>query len=282
MTESDGVEESLEQIMRIAMSSAARVGEALARLRQQQHAHAAAASQRRAVGLEGRFEAERDLARAAYSPVHESSWWETAQSDDIAHAYQYASAWRDVDPEAERAQQHIATEVHERYGVDVTTSGSTLGPRLEEAVADQATSDPRDLGETAGMLAAADRADHQFGADAPSEAQVAFVAEQVEGQGFKPAQAEALWSHAMSDEDRSAFAEKAGLAWDSPERRDDVAAHLHETVADPQAVNAKMVADTANAKPVGEATRRENSKGRRSGPKGRRSPLRSRQTQQQR
>lgn len=129
MNESDGVEEALEGGMRVALAAAARIGETLARARQQQQERTAAESQSRARELTGRMQAEMTAARATYRGVDDPKWWSTAGRDDIATAYQNAVAWRGIDPEAARVERRIADEAETRHGVDVSQLVGSQGAR---------------------------------------------------------------------------------------------------------------------------------------------------------
>ena len=59
------------------------------------------------------------------APVHRDEWWNTASGEDIAKAYTTARAWREREPDAERAAERIAREVRDRFGIDVTEGSAT-------------------------------------------------------------------------------------------------------------------------------------------------------------
>lgn len=210
MSESDGVEEAVDGGLRVAMTAAARVVETLVRVRQQHQIREAEASEERARALAGRLETEMTAARTAYQGVDDPQWWTTAQVDDVATAYREAAAWRDVDPDAARAEQRIVDEVRARYDVDVRElQNAPIGTRLTEASEELMKRDTLDVGESTRLLVAAERSDR-----APEPSQV---------------------------------------DWDSAERREATASALSERVKDPEAVEAVMRADTAQARPASEA-----------------------------
>lgn len=165
--DSDGVEDAIQGVTQVAMTTAARMGEELARAREKRAREAQASSEQAAREVAGRFTAEREAARAALAPVHRPQWWNDAQSEDMSKAYQTATAWKDIDPDAARAEQRIVEEVHTRFGVDLNRDGDPRG--LADALAreERARATAQDergaaRGETAqavGLMARADAAD---------------------------------------------------------------------------------------------------------------------------
>ena len=164
MSESDGVDEALEGGMRVAITAAARVGETLARVRQQHQEQAAREGEQRSRELVERLRAEMAAARTAYPRVEDPQWWASGNVDEIASVYRTATAWRDVDPEAARVEQRIAEEMKIRYDVDVRTfDTSILGPHLEAAAAEIGRDMAVDVREAATLLAGGERADQLSG-----------------------------------------------------------------------------------------------------------------------
>ena len=105
--DSDGIDEALQGVTHVAMTAAARMGEQLARMREQQAREAQARSEQAAREYAARMTAERGAALAFLSPVHRPEWWDTATAEDVTKAYTTAKAWSEVDPEAVRAEQRI-------------------------------------------------------------------------------------------------------------------------------------------------------------------------------
>lgn len=246
MHDHDGIEEAFETQLRLAVTSAARVGEAIARMRQHAKVRAAAESEARAGALASRLEAQRAVARASYSGAYDSSWWDSANAEQIAAVYQTAVAWRSVDPEAARVEALMVDEVKRRYDVDVRGLGTVdLGPELAAAADRLGRQGDLDGVEAAVLLAAADRAD-----------QAAVGAAGAEVEAPTPVEArEAGLEVTAADHDRQEALDGAEVAWDSAERRAATAAALTGAVDNPQAVEAKMIADTAQAEPPAAATR---------------------------
>jgi hypothetical protein len=143
MTETDGVDETLEQVTRAALTAAARAGEAVARRRQVAAQLGARGSSERAAHLQSRYEAEMQAARASYRRLDDPDWWASATPQDVARIYETATAWADLDEHAVRAQQRIEAEAEQHHGITLDPVGS---------------SDTRGA-EVAGYAAAAARAD---------------------------------------------------------------------------------------------------------------------------
>ncbi len=233
-------EESVEEIdrevmaaFRTAMTGAARMGEHIARLREQQKRAAEASSQQASRELAARFSTEARTAEIQLRPVMDDRWWEHASHDHVASLYQTAAAWREHSPVAHDSALHMSEEIRRRYGVDIGAGDpATVAERLDRSVAtrDQAPDTERD---TAGedrahgyrRIAAADRADR---ATANSE--------------NAPTGRD---GDLVGDDPRSAGA----LAYDSAERRTLRAAELG-SVADEETVEAQMAADHCQATPA--------------------------------
>ncbi|MGW6172177.1 hypothetical protein ACWF5H_01670 [Arthrobacter sp. NPDC055138] len=144
MSESDGMDDVLDNGMRQALLIASRIAETLARrrqesLRQQEHADAQAAHDAGA-----RLAAERSAARAALAPVEKDQWWDKAQSHDIAAAHAVAEGWKDHDPAALAASEKIRQEVLTRYAIDthdVGKDGAYLESYLQTITTEKARQD---------------------------------------------------------------------------------------------------------------------------------------------
>lgn len=259
MAENDGIDDELRAALQVGLTTAARLGEQAARAREQRTRNAQARSAQEAREDAGRLSAERDAARASLAPVHRDDWWDAAQAQDVTQAYQTARAWAEVDPEARRAQERIAKELRGRYGLDQVPDSGSVRDALDKADRERAKGKGDGLEATALMLAAdeadrraedaAERAALTAAAGAPEEATHADVEHAQES------------ANATSDE-------RAGeVAYDSADRREEMAQRLEGTVDNKAAVLARVRADTSQAKPATEATRRAAAKA----PKARRS-----------
>jgi colicin import membrane protein len=226
MSESDGIEEAIEGISRVGLTVAGRLGEQLARAREQELRRAQAAEEQQARELQARFDAERAAARAQLAPVLDNRWWDTATGRDIERAQEAATAWKDHDPAARDAANVIRDQVQRRYGVDVDNPGAdnaSVAQALAKAEGDreQAEQERRtgrdETAQAVQLLAEADREDRDRRQDADEENQ-------------RP----------------EALTEEAGLKHDSAERRQALAASL-ENVGDREAVQARLSADQDQA-----------------------------------
>ena len=84
-------------------------------LRQAQRDHEATqAAQLEARALAERLKAERPLAAVLYRPTRDPAWWDQATTDDVARAFDAASAFADVDPDARAALEDLDRGLEER------------------------------------------------------------------------------------------------------------------------------------------------------------------------
>lgn len=252
--ESDGISEAFEGQLRVAVTAAGRVGEIIARQREEAARRAQAASQQEARELTSRMNAERQSARAEYGSVYRNDWWERATPEQIGTTLATARAWGNEDPEAVRAEGRMRDELRTRYGVDVDQAGGD--PQAVQAAVDaellrrqSETERQRGTGEEAEaalLMREADRADRE--ADRADErAENAPEGSEERTQAHEEAQ-----SHERAAEAARA---EAGPKYDSAERRQSDANQLEGKGIEKDAVAAKMHADVGNAKPATEAVK---------------------------
>ncbi|WP_211880861.1 hypothetical protein [Pseudarthrobacter albicanus] len=209
MSEADGMEDAVDGAMRTGLMVASRIGEQLARMREQEQRTIAAAEEQRARELQERFDAQRAAARAQLAPAGREDWWEKATPEMIERVHETATAWKACDPEAAQASEKIRDQMQSRYGIDVNNTG-----------ADEAS-----------VSAALARA-QQTRSEAENErtkASAARTDEVVAGAAVAGA----------NRQDREA---RGGPAWDSAERRQQLAEGL-EGRGDREAVNSRLLAD---------------------------------------
>ncbi len=252
--ESDGISESFEGQLRVAVTAAGRVGEIIARQRQEAARRAQAESQQQARELASRFVAERQAARAQLNGVYRHDWWERATPEQIGMTLATARAWANEGPDAVRAKAHMCDELRTRYGVDVAQSGGD--PQAVQAAIDaellrrqSETERQRGTSEEAEatlLMREADRADrHAEAADQRAENVPESPGERTEAR-------EEARSHERADKSARAM---GGLKYDSAERRENDTNKLEAKGIDREAVAAKMHADVGNAKPVTDAVK---------------------------
>ncbi len=124
MSESDGLDEVVETLLRTGLTAAGRIGEELARAREKSAREAAAAEDQKGRELMARLEGERAAARAQLAPALDARWWETARAEDVVRVHQTATAWKSQDPMARSAADAIREQVQQRYGIDVEALGT--------------------------------------------------------------------------------------------------------------------------------------------------------------
>src|SRR4051794_21839179 len=95
--EPDRVDETLTGALRVGLTVAGHVAERGLRAREQAARAAEARSQQETRALQSRLDSERATARAALAPVDREEWWQHAQVNEIARAWETVQAWRDLD-----------------------------------------------------------------------------------------------------------------------------------------------------------------------------------------
>ena len=209
MSEADGMEDAVDGAMRTGLMVASRIGEQLARMREQEQRTIAAAEEQRARELQERFDAQRAAARAQLAPVSREDWWDKATPEMIERVHETATAWKAYDPEAAQAAEKISEQVQSRYGIDVNNTGA------DEASVSEA-------------LARA----QQARSEAESERTKASAARTDE----------VVAGAAVAGANRQDRADRSEPAWDTAERRQQLAESL-EGKGDREAVNSRLLAD---------------------------------------
>lgn len=123
MSESDGMDDFLDNGVRQSLLIASRIAETLARRRQEAQRQQEHQDAQVARDAQARLAAERSAAHAALAPVHKDQWWDKANPTDIATAHAVAEGWKDHDPTALEASEKIRQEVLVRYGIDTRDVG---------------------------------------------------------------------------------------------------------------------------------------------------------------
>lgn len=245
--EADGIEEALAGQVRVAVTAAGLVGEAVARTREQQQRRAHAASEQRAREVQSRLDAERVAARAELAVVHRPEWWGRAAPEQIGRAYQVARAWSREEPEAVRAEQRISQELRARYGVDAANAG--VDPAVVRAAIERSQQDrahgaggradaATDQAEAQVLLTLADQQDRRA-----DEARAAAVHEPDPDE-----RAEATAQAAASQDDADVSRGSGQALYDNAERRQRTARDLEAQGVSEVATAARMAADVSQAR----------------------------------
>ena len=285
MAEGDEVEESLSQAMRVSVTSAIRVGQALAQVRQRQAERRRTDSERRtrelqrtaavrqaqvaeqqATATAERERTARETARGSYRRAQNPGWWDTATPSEVGAAYGAAAAWRDVDPEAAGTAASMSQTLRERYDVDPDRLPvDHVGPRLEAAIGDASERQTLDLAEAHGLLAAAEAADSRGHDDREDASYHDDAREEVLDEArTAPSPGESESAAQLVDHEQSARDEHlvdadqehalstedtraAESVYDTAARRQDTAAELRSTVDHPHAEDAIAAKMAADA-----------------------------------
>lgn len=125
MSESDGINELVDDGLRQAVMVGARIGEQLARQRQEQLRQARTVSEHEGRQAQARFDAERLGARAGLADVTERDWWRIASPEQIGAAYETATAWKDHDPEIAAVHTYLNERLANR-GIDTSGQPETI------------------------------------------------------------------------------------------------------------------------------------------------------------
>lgn len=252
--ESDGIEEAIEGQVRIAITAAGRVGEMIARAREEAARRAAAASDREARELTSRFEAEKQTARVELASVYRSDWWDKATPEQIGGAYTTARAWSGEDVEAVRAEQRIRGELRTRYGVDADNAGgdpAAVREAIERADRQRHDADEQRRKAAAEEVEAAALLRHAEAVDRDAEERRAEAERAPDVDEH-----ERLQAAAADAEGRAAAARgEAAPRYDSAERREATARDLEQRGVSQEAIAAKMRADVSQAMPATEAVK---------------------------
>jgi colicin import membrane protein len=219
MSEDDGMDDAVDGAMRTGLMVASRIGEQLARMREEEQRAIATAEEHRARQLQERFDAQCATARAQLAPVGREDWWDKATPEMIERVHETATAWKAYDPEAARAAEKIREQVQARYGIDVNNTGA------DEASVSEALT----------------RAQH---ARLEAENERTKVSAARSGEAV----AGAVVAGA-NRQDTAAQKTQAEPAYDSPERRQQLAESL-EGKGDREAVNSRLLADKHQGTPA--------------------------------
>ena len=268
--ESDGIEEAFDGQLRIAVTAAGRMGETLARAREDAARRARAQSEQEARELSSRFEAEKRAARVELGSVYRSDWWDRATPEQIGGALTTARAWGAEDPEAVRAEGRIRDELRTRYGVDVNNTGADPAAVQAAVEAEQL----RRQSDTERRLSATEQAEAVALSRQADEADRAAEAARTSAD-VTPDEGEREQAQVQAEREQNradATREKAEPLYDSAERRERDADKLEQRGVGKKAVSAKMAADVSQGKPATAAVKAQQAQSAKARPNRSRSP----------
>lgn len=253
MSESDGIEEAIAGQLRVAVTAAAQIGQAIATARENALRRAAAVSEQEARELRSRLDAERQAARAEVAVVDRAEWWDRSTPEQIGRTYQTARAWQSEDSDIARAEQRMSAELRDRYGIDTRDTGANpddvrqlIRLQAEHAERDRTNADAErarsaaEEAEALRLLALADQEDQRA-----NEARAAAEFEPDPNERER-AQAEAEQRDTTADNARADGKD----VYDSADRRASTAAALEQRGIESETVATRMRADVSQAKPA--------------------------------
>lgn len=238
MSESDGLDEVVETMLRTGLTAAGRIGEELARAREKVAREAAAAEDQKGRELMARLEGERAAARVQIAPALDARWWDNAKAEDIVRVHQTATAWKGHDPMARSAADTIREQVQQRYGIDV----EALGTGADGAVALNEAARAKTQAQEERTVAAGGNA---------QASQLLAEAERADKAQRQNVEAENAQPERLTEE--------AAVTYDSAERREALAKSL-DHIGDREAVEARLTADRNQATPPAAALSTTHSK----------------------
>ena len=265
--ESDGINEVIEELLRVAVLLGTRLAERRVREREQRLRDAARHSLEAARGERDRQVHDRDRALAAIEGVYSSHWWEHAGAEDIRHAWGVAREYQAQEPRAARAVWRIADQLRDRYGLDVRElDPAALGQQPQ--LAQHATLTDQELGAYDRRLRrnSAELASTHASADPERQAELAQQMRQIDGlrtliarelaeHEQQPGPAEQRRRDRRELQDAQLRADPlapAGVSddYDSHERRYRLAERLAALDVPAATVEAVVLADTGQAQPA--------------------------------
>jgi colicin import membrane protein len=221
MSETDEISQALSGAATTAVSSTAYVAQTVMQKARAVTLERARQVQEEARAAQERLAAERQSARAVLAVVDQPTWWQGATPRNAIDLADLAAAWAPHDEHAARYGRTIEEGARNRWGASV----DELRARPEAGVAEgERSAASLDVADAQSLAAAADALERQAEDVGDENAAVAALDE-------------AAADHA-----------EAGAAWDSAERRQDLAASLGR-IDNRAAVDARLTADLDQATP---------------------------------
>lgn len=221
MSETDEIGQALTGAATTAVSSTAYVAQTVMQKARAATLERARQVQEEARAAQERLAAERQSARAVLAVVDQPTWWQGATPRNAIDLADLAAAWAPHDEHAARYGRTIEEGARNRWGASL----DELRARPDaSAAAGERTAASLDVADAQTLTAAADELERQA--------------------------KDAVDEHAAETALDEAAADRAdaGAAWDSAERRQDLAASL-ERIDNRTAVDARLTADLDQGMP---------------------------------
>lgn len=246
-------------VFRVGMQLASRFAEQSARRREQQSREAEQHSNQATREYSERLRTERIAAETQLRRPFAPQWWDRATPHDITTVYEQAKAWESESEIATQAAATVRSEVHRRYGVDITDDRGARAfiddSQRKDALAqnsDRAAG--LDRAQAAALIADAEHQD----AETQRLAQDGYGS----GPGIEDAEAQPTnereardqnSEHAERSQEANGRAE-ADHSYDSAARREQFASDMRAAGVDDEAIAARISADICRGAPAGAIT----------------------------
>ncbi|OZC87841.1 hypothetical protein CH272_28310 [Rhodococcus sp. 05-340-1] len=247
-------------VFRVGMQLASRFAEQSARRREQQSREAEQHSNQAAREYSERLRTERIAAETQLRRPLDPQWWDRATPHDITTVYEQAKAWESESEIATQAAATVRSEVHRRYGVDITDDRGARAfiddSQRKHALAqnsDRAAG--LDRAQAAALIA---DAEHQDAETQQRHAQDGYGS----GPGIENEEAQPLSEREARDQnsehtERSQETDRraeADHSYDSAARREQFASDMRAAGVDDEAIAARISADICQGAPAGAIT----------------------------
>lgn len=254
----DGVEDARREAgdrmlgyLRVALTVAARSAEQHQYRRAELARVAATWGGEHERALHRQLRAEASAVKAELRPAIHPEWWEKATAERMAHNWATARAYGAVDPELAGTARWMGEEIWRRHGVDP----DALWQRVEE----QARRERAEQVAAAALVVGADRDDRAVVIDAA----VQRALEPMDGIAMDPVVAaaqeaglrysrEVPWTEHDPEVAQALMRDAAGQVltqWDTPGRREQLAARMEARGVPVEARAARLAADVGAASP---------------------------------
>lgn len=191
-------------------------------------------SEQHARELQARLDSERASARASLAAVGRDEWWDRAGAEEIGVAWETANAWRDIDRDAAATVEHMRDQLRGRYAIDPDSLDADPG----------AVQDALERRERALRLTHAARTQARL--------EDAIAAPLLVSAGLADREQDRTQTDRERAAERADDEARVAALYDSANARRDAAASL-EGVVDDETIEARVVADTSQARPAQDA-----------------------------
>lgn len=267
----DNLEDMVGEDMRLGLLVASQLAERLSSQLAERRRQEENMAERDAAAARQEFEANRSLARGATAGVENDKWWQDATPAQIQHSWTLARGWEGHDElMAQRAEQ-MRQGLMDRYGVgrpDAMTLTDLMEARREHAAqAEGPVNDAEWQAREYAKYAEELRAQQENVADYAGPAPEGYDQERWQRDNQEVLKDLENRAEALSDNahERAERLRSQGTApaqsrdwehkYDTPERRTQLREQLNKSGVQPEAADARHLADVSQGKPAADAVR---------------------------